>query len=212
MRMMMARVLFGLLCWCASLNYALVVQWNSLFSRSTRTRRFTTVSVSDDLPAEVLSVLTDVEAGPHGVAGVLRELLYSCRIIGSSLRDGAFSALLTGTENAFGDKQLDVDVQADAVLFAALARSGLVHVAASEECPVEVACGGTGYSVAFDPLDGSSVVDCNFAVGTIAGVWPGNGLLNRRGREQVHDLSFLRVVLFPTCTLTFDSPVSRWRR
>ena len=42
-----------------------------------------------------------------------------------------------------------------------------------------------GFSVAFDPLDGSSIVDANFAVGTIAGIWPGKGLLNRRGKEQV---------------------------
>ena len=41
------------------------------------------------------------------------------------------------------------------------------------------------FSVAFDPLDGSSIVDANFAVGSIVGIWPGNGLLNRTGREQV---------------------------
>lgn len=34
--------------------------------------------------------------------------------------------------------------------------------------------GGKGYSVAFDPLDGSSIIDTNFAVGTIWGVWPGD--------------------------------------
>ena len=100
-------------------------------------------------------------------------------------------------------------------------RSGVVHVAASEENPVEIDCEylkdqqGTastkgitadtsdlslrnqdtvvttsdaataGFSVAFDPLDGSSIVDANFAVGTIVGIWPGNGLLGRKGREQV---------------------------
>lgn len=107
------------------------------------------------------------------------------------------------------------------VIFDCLKRSGVVHVAASEENPVEIDCeylvdqqvtattqsmtSGTadmsqsnqdaadlisdiatpGFSVAFDPLDGSSIVDANFAVGTIVGVWPGNGLLGRRGREQV---------------------------
>ena len=39
--------------------------------------------------------------------------------------------------------------------------------------------------MAFDPLDGSSIVDTNFAVGSIVGIWPGKGLLNRTGREQV---------------------------
>ena len=53
------------------------------------------------------------------------------------------------------------------VMMRNLRDSGLVHIAASEENPVETECGGTGFSVAFDPLDGSSIVDANFAVGTI---------------------------------------------
>lgn len=40
-----------------------------------------------------------------------------------------------------------------------------------------------GYSVAFDPLDGSSIIDTNFAVGTIFGIWPGNRLVGISGRE-----------------------------
>lgn len=47
---------------------------------------------------------------------------------------------------------------------------------------------GNGFSVAFDPLDGSSIIGANFAVGTIIGVWPGSGLLNRKGSEQVASL------------------------
>jgi hypothetical protein len=87
----------------------------------------------------------------------------------------------------------------------------VVHVAASEENPTEIDCEYqnnpdqknvpqniistptatgeeeevAGYSVAFDPLDGSSIVDANFAVGTIMGIWPGSTLLNRKGKEQV---------------------------
>jgi len=37
--------------------------------------------------------------------------------------------------------------------------------------------GGKGFSVAFDPLDGSSIVATNFTVGTIAGVWAGDSLV-----------------------------------
>lgn len=51
----------------------------------------------------------------------------------------------------------------------------------------EDTCGdaGEGFSVAFDPLDGSSIVDTNFTVGTIFGVWPGDKLLGVTGRDQV---------------------------
>ena len=44
--------------------------------------------------------------------------------------------------------------------------------------------GGKGYSVAFEPLEGSSVIDTNFAVGTIWGVWPGNQLTSVKGRQM----------------------------
>jgi len=142
--------------------------------------------------------------GPQGLQVFLPELLSACRIIGTALRDGSFTVDKTGTANPFGDKQLDVDLKADKVIFDRLIECGMVHMASSEENPVEVECGyshpdsGTGvgnsggelagYSVAFDPLDGSSIVDANFAVGTIVGIFPGRGLLHRKGKEQVASL------------------------
>ncbi len=57
--------------------------------------------------------------------------------------------------------------------------------ACSEEVPEPVDMGGEGFSVAFDPLDGSSIVDTNFAVGTILGIWPGDKLTGITGRDQV---------------------------
>jgi fructose-1,6-bisphosphatase len=42
-----------------------------------------------------------------------------------------------------------------------------------------------GFSVAFDPLDGSSIVDTNFTVGTIFGVFLGEKLIGVTGRDQV---------------------------
>ena len=44
--------------------------------------------------------------------------------------------------------------------------------------------------MAFDPLDGSSIVDTNFTVGTIFGVYPGDKFLGKTGRDQVCDLVF----------------------
>mmetsp|Transcript_19845 Transcript_19845/g.60130 ORF Transcript_19845/g.60130 Transcript_19845/m.60130 type:complete len:362 (-) Transcript_19845:286-1371(-) len=89
-----------------------------------------------------------------------------------------------GKHNLFGDDQLEVDVATDEIIFAMLRQCGAVATAASEETPDETALGGDGYSVGFDPLDGSSVIPANFAVGSIFGVWPGSHLLNRTGREQ----------------------------
>jgi len=142
------------------------------------------------LPDHLNCLLSD-KARSDGLDVLLSHMLLACRVIGTNLRNAGYSADKTGTDNAFGDHQLDVDVKTDAVMFECLTKSEVVHVAASEENPIEIDCackrnggGESGFSVGFDPLDGSSIFDANFAVGTIAGIWPGKGLLNRRGCEQ----------------------------
>jgi sedoheptulose-bisphosphatase len=72
---------------------------------------------------------------------------------------------------------------ANNVIFQNLKDSGSVATASSEETPIEDPMFGSGYSVAFDPLDGSSIIDSNFAVGTIWGVWPGDRLTGVTGRQ-----------------------------
>lgn len=134
------------------------------------------------LPCEIDSLISN-EAKSAGLDKLLCYLLTACKIIGSKLRDGSYTSKAVGSMNDFGDAQLDIDMKADAVMFECLRESKLVGIASSEENPKELDCSGTGFSVAFDPLDGSSVIDANFAVGTIIGVWPGHGLLNRVGRE-----------------------------
>jgi len=62
----------------------------------------------------------------------------------------------TACTNVFGDEQLAVDVLADKLLFEGLQHCGACEIACSEENPVPLDMGGKGYSVCFDPLDGSS--------------------------------------------------------
>jgi hypothetical protein len=86
--------------------------------------------------------------------------------------------------NDFGDEQLAIDVLADKVIFENLENSGVVGVASSEEVPREQKLKGNGFAVAFDPLDGSSIIDTNFAVGSIFGIWPGDRLVGVKGMSQ----------------------------
>eukprot|EP00128_Syssomonas_multiformis_P007317 Colp12_sorted_trinity150504_noHs@11860 len=118
-----------------------------------------------------------------GLKSALTAILHSIKQIASEIRTA--SVAHAGTQNLSGDHQLLVDLVADHLIFDNLKSSGSVATAASEENPQEVPIGGEGYSVAFDPLDGSSVVDANFAVGSIFGVWPGSKLIGRKGSEQV---------------------------
>jgi sedoheptulose-bisphosphatase len=101
-----------------------------------------------------------------------------------------------GTQNSSGDEQLHLDIDCDNAVFRAIRDTGVFAVAASEETPVETDVrpsststtnedNGPWYSIGFDPLDGSSIIDANFSVGSIFGIWPGKGLLGRTGREQV---------------------------
>ena len=46
---------------------------------------------------------------------------------------------------------------------------------ASEERPhLEILGEGEGYYVTYDPLDGSSIIDTNFSIGSIYSIWPSN--------------------------------------
>lgn len=82
----------------------------------------------------------------------------------------------SGNPNNFGDAQLQLDVETEQIIMDELKKSKVCKSASSEETPVKVDCSESTcsdsnnskfYSVAFDPLDGSSIVDTNFAVGSI---------------------------------------------
>jgi len=91
-----------------------------------------------------------------------------------------------GHRNEFGDKQLKIDVLSDEIIFMNLKASKLVKYALSEEKPELHDMGGEGFNVTFDPLDGSSIIDVNWAVGTIFAIWPGdNNLIGQTPRSIV---------------------------
>lgn len=138
----------------------------------------------NNIPEEVINLIKE-SLKLEGFLVLLESLFKSYRIIGSSLRDCDYTSNNVGSCNEFGDKQLDIDVKSDEVIFNCLKDTKLVFIASSEENPTSISCGGSNYCVAFDPLDGSSIVDANFAVGTIVGIWKGTTLLNRTGREQI---------------------------
>ena len=105
----------------------------------------------------------------EGVRKVIVEMLDACGEITEALR----SALVTveGSANTFGDAQLSVDVIADEIMWEVAKGSEVVAYGASEEEPEIVKCNPKGeYTICWDPLDGSSIVDNNWAVGTIIGV------------------------------------------
>ena len=113
--------------------------------------------------------------------GMVNELLDACVTITEALRVNLVT--VNDASNAFGDRQLTVDVIADNLLWDLAKSSKFVYEASSEEEPEIVQTNKDGqYVLCWDPLDGSSIVDNNWAVGTIVGVWDkSTGLIGATG-------------------------------
>lgn len=107
----------------------------------------------------------------------------------------AHHVALAGTANTFGDDQLNVDVAAENILRQTFAeKCPSLVTASSEEDPVEkpvhASASGTPkgpeqYTVAFDPLDGSSIIAPNWTVGTILGIWDGDTAIGQPAEKQI---------------------------
>lgn len=77
-------------------------------------------------------------------------------------------------QNSSGETQLQLDIQSDLIIEEELSRIEGVHTIASEEKEEPMVLNDKGhYFIAFDPLDGSSLVDVNLSVGSIFGIYEG---------------------------------------
>ena len=88
------------------------------------------------------------------------------------------------TKNIHGEQQMELDKYADAVFLRAMEKSKLVKSVASEEQEgiVEILKAKGSYGVVMDPLDGSSLIKTNLAVGTIAGFFNEGNVMERGSR------------------------------
>ena len=79
---------------------------------------------------------------------------------------------LAGTKNATGDQQMALDILSNKILVTELQKNKNIFMYASEEEETSKNLHNNGeYSIAFDPLDGSSLIDTNLAIGTIFGIY-----------------------------------------
>ena len=97
------------------------------------------------------------------------------KTISQLLRKGALADILgeAGNQNVQGEEQKKLDVLANDLLLEALANNAHCAGVASEELDDATPANDDGsLLVLFDPLDGSSNIDINMAVGTIFSILP----------------------------------------
>lgn len=130
------------------------------------------------------------------LARVILEIAETCKTIKSGFSS---RQACSDTENVYGERQMALDKWADEVLIARLRGSGIVRYLASEEQPDVLAFESDGdIGITMDPLDGSSLIGVNLAVGTIIGIFRGNVLAP--GRSMI---GAMYVLYGPLTTLTY---------
>jgi len=77
-------------------------------------------------------------------------------------------------ENSSGETQLQLDIQCDMIIEEEFSKIASINTIASEEKEHDEVLHANGkYFIAYDPLDGSSLVDVNLSVGSIFGIYEG---------------------------------------
>jgi fructose-1,6-bisphosphatase I len=111
---------------------------------------------------------------------LLNAILTAVKAIQSAVRKAGISKLygLAGNTNTTGDDQKKLDVLSDELFINMLKSSYTTCLLASEEdeevIVIEEKKRGK-YIVCFDPLDGSSNIDCLASIGSIFGIWKREG-------------------------------------
>lgn len=120
---------------------------------------------------------------------LLSHIVLGCKFVCSAVNKAGLAKLigLAGETNVQGEEQKKLDVLSNEVFVKALVSSGRTCILVSEEDEeatfVEHSQRGK-YCVVFDPLDGSSNIDCGVSIGTIFGIY----LVKEGGEAALSDV------------------------
>jgi len=115
--------------------------------------------------------------GDKELAMLANAIQHACKVVTNAIERAGPAGLygLAGTENSTGDDVKKLDLIADDIWVECLSRSGVCGLLVSEEQEEPIVIKDEAkrgpFCVAFDPLDGSSNIDCNVSVGTIFSVY-----------------------------------------
>jgi len=132
---------------------------------------FTAKAEVPHLDDDLIMLLSEIASATKEIAGKVRKAGI-LQVLGT-----------TGRTNVQGEEVQKLDELANHILLENLKACGKACQIASEEVEDCLVVSESGYSVAFDPLDGSSNIDVNVSVGTIFSIHRDSVL--KPGREQV---------------------------
>ena len=110
---------------------------------------------------------------------MIQEIIPDIQTISTEISDLIINGELGYSDdtNTTGDQQLKLDIASDLIIEKVLSSKPYVKALVSEEKDDALECNKDGkYTICYDPLDGSSIVDSNLAVGTIYGIYKGDNL------------------------------------
>ena len=132
---------------------------------------FTAKAEVPHLDDDLIMLLSEIASATKEIAGKVRKAGI-LQVLGT-----------TGRTNVQGEEVQKLDELANHILLENLKACGKACQIASEEVEDCLVVSESGYSVAIDPLDGSSNIDVNVSVGTIFSIHRDSVL--KPGREQV---------------------------
>ncbi|KAL0351588.1 UNVERIFIED_CONTAM: Fructose-1,6-bisphosphatase, cytosolic [Sesamum calycinum] len=121
---------------------------------------------------------------------LLNHIVLGCKFVCSAVNKAGLAKLigLAGETNVQGEEQKKLDVLSNEVFIKALVSSGRTSILVSEEDEeatfVEPSKRGRYVLCVFDPLDGSSNIDCGVSIGTIFGIY----MIQEGGEPKLEDV------------------------
>ncbi len=116
------------------------------------------------------------------------EVIEAVEKIALRIKDAFISedVLYSDTMNATGDVQLKLDIKSDLIVEEELSKVFTLKEIISEEKEKILEVNPKGkYTIAYDPLDGSSLADVNLSVGSIFGIYEG-GLSGKHLKAAIY--------------------------
>ncbi len=126
--------------------------------------------------------MTTLEEHLNGIDEGIKSIILNAAEKSKEIQKGFFTHnKLAGSQNVYGEDQLELDKWADYLILDAMEQSKIVKTVASEEQSeiIEIVKSEGEFGVVVDPLDGVSCVKTNLAVGTILGIFDEGNVLEK---------------------------------